>query len=185
MTTAPRITAFPLRRGRAHEVYGAGAVGFAMMSCAQVAGTILWIGPQWQRDRINPDGFASYADPARLLLAHADSQDKILQIAEEGLRNDALSLVIMELDRPLTLTAGRRLQLAAEAGETVGLSIVSKRALNNTAETRWHCEPVYDPQDSTCQQWCLKKNKSGTLGTWNVRWDAKARRIRVVSKVIE
>ncbi len=56
---------------------------------------------------------------------------------------------------------------------------------DHTAETRWHCAPVFDPtpcpQDSTLQEWSPIKNKTGTIGIWHVRWDPAARRLIVVS----
>lgn len=121
-------------------------------------------------------------DPGKLLLASARDQTGVLAVAEEALRSAAVSLVVMELDKPLGLTAGRRLQLAAEAGKTTGLCIIPEGSGSNAAETRWHCTPVFDPDDSTLQRWQLTKNKSGTLGDWDVRWDAETRRIIMVSE---
>ena len=88
----------------------------------------------------------------------------------------------MELNAPLDLTAGRRLQLAAKTGRSLGIALIPEGMGSNAAETRWQCAPVFDPQDSTLQRWELIKNKSGTLGVWNVRWSASSRRINVVSE---
>jgi protein ImuA len=56
---------------------------------------------------------------------------------------------------------------------------------SNAAETRWHCAPLFDPDDSTLQRWKLIKNKSGTLKAWDVRWHGETRRIIVVSEAGE
>ena len=122
-----------------------------------------------------------FFDPADLFIAAAANQLEVLSTAEESLQSGAVSLVVMELHKPLSLTEGRRLQLAAKNGNATGLAIIPEGVGNNTAETRWHCAPVFDPTDSTLQQWKLIKNKSGTLGVWHVRWDTASRRLHLVS----
>ncbi len=58
---------------------------------------------------------------------------------------------------------------------------------SNAAETRWRAAPLYDPEggDSTLMRWSLIKNKSGTFGAWDVRWNHATRRLLVVSPVGE
>lgn len=178
------ITAFPLRSARVHEACGPLAIGLAAGAAAQ-AGSALWIQPSWQPRTLNPEGLATYIDPSRLLLVQVADQTDALAVAEEGLRDGALPLVVVELTAPVSLTAGRRLQLAAQAGQTTGLCLIPEGMGSPAAETRWHCAPVPDPdstpEDSTLQRWQLIKNKSGTLGAWHVRWDAETRRLTVVS----
>lgn len=169
-----------LRAGRAHEVYGPGAVFFAFARGAQIGGTMLWVTEDWKAEHVNPSGFSAFFDPSRFLLARAKDQLDVLAVAEEALRSGAAPLVVMDLSKPLGLTAGRRLQLAAKDGETTALAMISDDMGSNAVETRWHCTPVFDPSDSTLQRWTLKKNKSGTLGAWNVRWDHTAHRLDVV-----
>jgi protein ImuA len=89
-------------------------------------------------------------------------------------------LVVFQLKDSLSLTAGRRLQLAAKAGKSTGLALISEGQGSNAAETRWRCAPVFDAEDSTLQSWELIKNKSGTLSVWHVRWNATSRRLHVV-----
>lgn len=180
---------YPLRRTRVHEAYGPGAFAFAAIAAAQCQGNVMWLREAWQTDAINPVGLNSFFDPARLLAAQVKDQTEGLAVMEEALRDGVLPLVIIGLSEPLSLTAGRRLQLAAQAGKTTGLCLISEGMGSNAAETRWHCTPVFDaaaaPADSTLQRWELIKNKKGTLGAWHVRWDAAARRLCVVSPVGE
>jgi len=178
---ADLFESFPLRPGRAHEACGAGATAFACVSAAQTGGHLIWVCEGWRAERINPAGFAAILDPARLLLALARDQTDMLAVAEEALRSGAVAAVVTELGRPIDLKAGRRLQLAAEAGGAVGVCLVPEGMGSNAAETRWRCSPVFDPADSTLHRWELIKNKSGKSGSWHVRWDAAARRLRVVS----
>lgn len=173
---------FPLRKGRTHEVSGPSAISFAFALGGQMEGPVLWISEAWRATQINPVGFSAYLDPQRVILAKSKDQAEVLAVAEEGLRSGTVSLVVMELSNPLGLTAGRRLQLAAEAGKATGLCILPEGMGSNAAETRWQCVPIFDPADSTLQQWKLNKNKSGTLAVWDVRWDAATRRIIMVSE---
>ncbi|MBW6419258.1 ImuA family protein [Celeribacter sp. PS-C1] len=182
-------TVFPLRRGRVHEAYGPGSVGFAVMSFAAMAasGACLWIREGWLSDTLTPQGLLPFFDPARVLLARPKDQTDALAVAEEALKDGAVPAVIIEITRPLNLREGRRLQLAAKAGGTTGLCLISEGMGSNAAETRWHVAPIFTTQseDSTLMRWEIKKNKSGTNGAWNVRWDSKTRRVHVVSPVGE
>ncbi len=181
--TNPRF--FPPTTTRTHEVCGAGAFVFAFALAARLGGYVMWIRESWEPRQINPNGFADFINPANLTLCNTKDQTETLAVAEEALRSGAVSLVVMTLNKPLGLTEGRRLQLAARDGESTGLAIIPEGMGSNAAETRWRCAPVFDSksssQDSTLQKWELIKNKSGTLGVWHVRWDPASRRLIVVS----
>ncbi len=176
---------FPLRRGRVHEACGASAYSFAFALAAQHKGAILWIKEKWQADQLNPSGLADFISPSEILVAQGKDQPEVLASAEEALRSGAVSLTLLELSKPLSLIAGRRLQLAAEAGQSTGLCLIQDGMGSNAAETRWQCEPLFGGADSTLQRWGIIKNKTGTLTSWDVRWDAKTRRVIVVSKTGE
>lgn len=176
-------TIFPLRRGRVHEVYGPAAMAFSAVFATLAQGRILWIREAWLGEDVNPLGLAPIMDPARVLVARAQRQTDSLAVAEDALRDGALSCVLLEVTRPLNLREGRRLQLAAKAGNTTGLCLIPEGMGSNAAETRWHARPLFDPhsEDSTLMRWEIKKNKSGTIGAWDVRWSQEARRVHVVS----
>jgi protein ImuA len=178
---------FPLRCGRVHEACGPAAFGFAAVVCAQTPGELLWVRESWLGDQINPVGLSQFFDPARLLLALAGNQAEVLGVAEQALRDGAVALVVLELSSSPSLTTGRRLQLAAKAGRSTGLCLIPEGMGSNAAETRWHAAPLFDPEaaDSTLMRWKIIKNKSGTGGAWDVRWNGAARRLDVVSPVGE
>jgi protein ImuA len=180
-----KVPFFPPSTSRTHEVCGAGAYVFAFALAAQLTGHTMWIRENWDRTQINPTGFADFVEPAALTVCHTGNHSETLAAAEEALRSGAVSLVVMSLNNPLSLTEGRRLQLAARDGKSTGLAIISDGMGSNAAETRWRCTPVFDPHktatDSTLQHWDLIKNKSGTDGAWYVRWDTASRRVTVVS----
>ncbi|WP_420344334.1 ImuA family protein [Paenirhodobacter sp.] len=181
---AMQLTAFPLRPARVHEACGPLAPSFAAAAGAQT-GHVLWLRESWRNEQINPLALSAYLDPAQILLITTRDQNETLAVAEEGLRDEISGLVVLELTAPIGLTVGRRLQLAAQAGKTTGLCLISEGMGSPAAETRWRCSAVRDagatPRDSTLQCWELIKNKSGTIGSWHVRWSHSARRLSVVS----
>lgn len=171
----------PLRAGRAHEVCGAGASGFAACLAGRIGSDVLWITQGWCAERINPLGYARFADPSRLLMVLTKTQDEALAVAEEALRAGAVPLVVIEVTEPLSLIAGRRLHLAAETGQSTALCLIPEGMGSNAAETRWRCTPVFAAEDSTRQRWEIIKNKEETLSTWTVYWDEEARSFHLVS----
>ncbi|WP_102226584.1 ImuA family protein [Acidimangrovimonas sediminis] len=197
--TGPLSDLFPLRRARVHEAFGPAAPVFAAIAGDGVQGPLLWIRESWRIERLNPQGLAAYLDPARLLIAATRDQTDALAVAEEALRDGVIALVVLETSRPLDLREGRRLQLAARAGQATGLCLIPEGPAShrgpggssmgsNAAETRWRCTPVLAaasdhgaPEDSTRMRWEITKNKSGTIGAWDVRWGAQTHRLDVVS----
>lgn len=195
--------AFPLRGGRAHEVTGQGAAVFAAIACGVGMRAdkrpAMWLVEEWRAEGLNPDGLALFCDPRHVLLVRVSDQKAMLAAAEEALRSGAVSTVVAEVPRDLSFTAGRRLQLAAEEGKATGILMIGEGMGNNAAESRWHCTPLFSPKfrqnqvamqslqtpDSTLQRWQLIKNKSGTLGCWDLVWDAETRRVIVVSEAGE
>nr|NIP74694.1 hypothetical protein [Xanthomonadales bacterium] len=171
-----------LKPARVHEVCGPAAWVFAAIHCGAGKGPALWILESWQRERINPAGLKKFCDPGKVLIAEAKAPVDVRALAEEALRPGAVATVVAESSQPLDLTAGRRLQLAAKAGGTLGICVIPEGMGSNAAETRWRCQPQFDPSDSTHMRWELIKNKSGTLGIWTLRWDEQAHRIAVVSE---
>lgn len=173
---------FLLRAARVHEVFGAGATAFATILATRMDGTVLWVCESWQADALHPPGLAAFIDPARLLLANTATQTDTLAVAEEALKDGSAPLVVIVITRALDLREGRRLQLAARAGNTTGLCIIPEGMGSNAAETRWHAAPVLDHNrsDSTLMRWEIIKNKSGTNGAWHVRWDSETRHLHMV-----
>lgn len=170
---------FSLSPARVHEAQGPGRRAFALFQAARHAGPLIWVlpahAPEMPLIHGLPDGVA-----ARLHLIRARGAVNLLWAVEESLRTAPVGLVLAEPDQPLSLTAGRRLQLAAEAGGTTGLMLIRQDAGSNAAETRWHCAPVAGA-DSTRHRWQIYKNKKGTLGDWTVNWDGASSAFDLVS----
>ena len=117
-----------LALGALHEVAGAGAGAvdgaaaalFAAGIVARVPGTVLWCVTR-------PDLFApaldqAGLDPDRVIYVEASNETTVLACFEEGLRHGGLAGVVAEVAR-LSMTASRRLQLAAETSGTIGIAL--------------------------------------------------------------
>ena len=173
---------FSLLRKRVHEAEGRGRRAFALFQAARHPGSLVWIlpshAPEMPMLRGLPRGVGE-----RLHLLRPVGETDLLWCVEEALRADPVNLVIAEPSSPLPLTAGRRLQLAAEAGRTTGLMLIRQDAGSNATETRWNCEPLASPAaDSTLHRWALIKNKRGTLNNWTVNWDGTSAAFHMVSE---
>lgn len=161
---------FHLLRARVHEAEGQGRTAFALFQATRHAGPIFWISLAHDHDRLLP-GALPEGLAERLHRVEVRNETDLLWSVEEALRARPVSLVIAEPEKVISLTAGRRLQLAAEAGQTTGLLLIREGRGSNAAETRWKCDPLSGPADSTRHRWSLNKNKKGTTGFDDVSWD--------------
>lgn len=176
---------FTLRAARVHEAGGRGRRAFALFQALRHPGPLVWIAPAHAPElpmlRGLPQGVGE-----RLHLLRPVGETDLLWCIEESLRAAPVGLVIAEPEKPLSLTAGRRLQLAAEVGRSTGLLLIREGAGSNATETRWHCAPMASPApDSTLHHWALNKNKRGTTGSWVLNWHGTSAAFHLVSKVGE
>jgi len=108
-----------------HEVMGTGpdlqhaaiAARFAAGILARQHGPVLWV--LERADLFAPGLAGAGLHPDRVIYARA-GRDALLAM-EEGLRHHGLAGVVGELSGPLSLTASRRLQLAAESSGVMAL----------------------------------------------------------------
>lgn len=169
-----------LAPARMHEAEGRGRRAFALFQAARHPGPLVWIWPAHLPEHPLPQGLPAGVAERLILLRPAGEVD-LLWTVEEALRNPAVGLVIAEPQQPMGLTAGRRLQLAAEAGRTTGLMLTATGAGSNATETRWRCEPCAGSADSTLHRWSVNKNKKGTLGDWVLNWNGTSDAFHLVS----
>ena len=175
LTLAPR---------RMHEAGGRGRRAFALFQAMRHPGSVVWIVPDHIPERPMLAGLPQGLGE-RLILLTPKGQTDLLWSVEEALRAAPVALVIAEPQEALSLTEGRRLQLAAEAGGTTGVMLIREGDGVNSTETRWACEPVAGKADSTLHQWSLIKNKKGTLGSWLVNWNGASAAFHMVSEAGE
>ena len=154
-----------LKGGRVHEISGCSAIAFSLlhtrdkeiMTCAS---------PHWL-GALHPQSLARFCAPQRVLHTACTLEVDALWAAENALRAGCLGVVIVALERTPNLTHFRRLQLAAQAGNTLGLAIVKHPAHSSPAETRWHCTAQYTEEEGGMRlHTSLYKNKKGITGSW-------------------
>lgn len=145
-----RLPGGGLARGALHEVAGGGsgaidgaaAALFAAGIAARTKGKVLWC-------LTRPDLFAPALAQAglssdRAIYVEAGDDRMVLACFEEGLRHGGLGAVVAEVAR-LSMTASRRLQLAAEQSGTIGIALRRWRRQTDatdfgqptSAVTRW------------------------------------------------
>lgn len=139
-----------LALGALHEVAGGGndalnaaaAARFAAGIVARTKGQVLWI--VGAADLFAPALQQAGLPASRVMFVEAGADRDVLACFEEGLRHQGLGAVVAEVGR-LTMTASRRLQLAAESGGGIGLALRRWRRQADAADfgqptastTRW------------------------------------------------
>ncbi|MCR9257419.1 MAG: hypothetical protein NXI16_15130 [Alphaproteobacteria bacterium] len=187
-----------LLKGRIHEILGAertlegAAFGFTaalaallQRDAAEAAGQILWVRQQSGSVRgadISGRGFEAFGiDPGRVIAVAARDAAELLWGAEEGLRCAGLAAVVAEV-RTVDLTAGRRLQLAAEAGGVTGLMVATGyragKAVASAAETRWRVRPAPSADPFRRAVWALdlERSRGGLPASLTVGWSLAEQR---------
>ncbi len=123
-----------------HEAAGDPATFFIAGVLARVRGPVLWV--LEQPDLFAPGLAGVGLMPDRVIYAEAGRSDAVLLAMEEGLRHPGLAGVVGEVSGRLTLTASRRLQLAAESSGVLGFVLrrgprPASPAEPNAAMTCW------------------------------------------------
>jgi len=183
-----------LARGALHEIAavepGAG-IAFAVALAARaagLAGSLVWITTKLGEIETGlpyPPGLTTLGlDPARLIHVRAGRNVDALWAAEESLRAAKPAAVLIEAEA-VNLVAGRRLQLAAEAGGGIGLLLRSaKRKDASGALSRWQVAPATaPPTESARAGWHLVLAARGAAPMeWPlVEWDHATHRFRVAA----
>jgi protein ImuA len=139
-----------LQLGALHEVAGGGngaidgtaSALFAAGIAGRTRGQILWCVNR--RDLFAPSLAQAGLSSDRVIYVETGDEKTVLACFEEGLRHGGLGAVVGEVAR-LSMTASRRLQLAAEASGTMGIAVRRWRRQAEAADfgqptaatTRW------------------------------------------------
>ena len=165
--------------GCIHEVHGdSSAIAFCAALLARGmrrrAQPAVWITAE---ETLYGPGLAAFGLPLTdLLVVLARSATDILWAAEEALREAAVSIVVAEIT-DLDLTASRRLQLAAETGTTLGLTLRPTAKTTAASVTRWRV--VTAPSGFAAPmhtvglpRWSvhLERCRGGRPKSWQLEW---------------
>ena len=187
---APQLPDGRLPLGCVHEIssspdgsdpFGGAATGFASLLASRIGGPVLWLRRGGRRGDAEPyaPGLAVWGlGPSRLVVVRAGSDKDLLWALEESLRCHGVGAVVAEPAR-MDITAGRRLQLAAEAGGATALLVrpADAKGVAGSAVTRWRVSPapgaVEDREPGVgAARWCLEllRCRGGSPGAWLARW---------------
>lgn len=178
-----------------HEVTGAtsgfgddaAATLFAAGIAARLEGTVLWV--LQRRDLFAPALAQAGLPPERLIHAECGGDEDALAVIEEGVRHGSLAAVVGEVAR-VSMTASRRLQLAAEDSGTSALLLRCWRKSGgdplgapSVATTRWRigCVPSLDlPVAGIARpRWRVElvRQRGGAPGEWTLEGTDEAGRL--------
>jgi protein ImuA len=122
----------------------------------------------------------------RLIVVHGAAPRDLLWAAEEGLRCRKVGAVVLE-GVEADLTAGRRLQLAAESGGTIGFTLMAERVRpSGAASSRWRIRSAASAPTPWhgigAPRWqvTLERCRSGTAANWLVEWREDEDRLAVL-----
>ncbi|MCX8999698.1 damage-inducible protein [Rhizobiaceae bacterium BDR2-2] len=159
-----------LALGALHEVAGGGnaavdgaaAAVFAAGIAARTRGKVLWC--VTRPDLFAPALAQAGLDAGRVIHVEAGDEKMLLACFEEGLRHGGIGAAVAEVAR-LSMTASRRLQLAAERSGAVGIVI-----------RRWRCRSeaaAFGQPTASSTRWRISVLPSSPLpvpGIGRARW---------------
>ena len=171
-----------------HDIEGgigdAAALGFTagLAATAQrhTQADVLWCRPRRagdDRGALYAPGLAAWGlDARRMVFIRGNASRDVLWAMEEGLRARAFAAVVGDGVAP-DFTAARRLQLAADGGPALALTLhpAATAAAQTPALTRWRiaAQPAAPGEDglmSRCWRIDLLHCRGGAPKSWVVRW---------------
>lgn len=169
-----------LALGAVHEISGPLAHGFAARILTHLSGPVLWFRTKTEPTQLYAPALKAVGcHVEHWFIAYTATPKDLLWGLEEGLRSGAVDAVIGEPTTPLSLTASRRLQLAAERGKALGLIVSGQRAdpeasgqlSPSTLTSRWHISPAPNPIPDTSPHWQVRllKLRNASSASWSVQ----------------
>ncbi|MBB2169650.1 damage-inducible protein [Gluconacetobacter aggeris] len=165
-----RLPGGGLALGALHEMAGGGndalnsaAAGqFAAGIAARTKGKVLWVVSR--QDLFAPALKQVGLGGSRVIYVEAGADQDVLACFEEGLRHGGLGAVVAEVAR-LSMTASRRLQLAAETSGALGIAVRRWRRQTEAAD--------FGQPTASVTRWRISVLPSETLpvpGVGRARW---------------
>jgi len=191
----------PLATGVLHDLYAAApadavavnAFGLGMALRAAAGRPIVWgLHEMMAQEAGRPHGPGLHEmglSPRDLLLVRARDVQTLLAAGEEALRSPAVGAVLLSAwgeAKAFSLTASRRLALAAETGGgTLFLARAGAPPCPSAADTRWSVascasKPLEGgaPGRPSFSATLLRRRGGGATGTWIMEWDREQRTFR-------
>ncbi len=168
-----------LALGAVHEISGPLAHGFAARLLTHLSGPVLWLRAKTEPTRLYAPALKAIGcHVEQWFIAYTSTPKDLLWGLEEGLRSGAVDAVIGEPTAPLSITASRRLQLAAERGKTLGLILTGRHTSPETTgplspstlTSRWHVSPVPNITTHAQPLWHIRllKLRNASSASWSL-----------------
>nr|WP_314434984.1 hypothetical protein [uncultured Brevundimonas sp.] len=184
-----------------HDLYAAGpadavavnAFGLGMAMRAAAGRPIVWgLHEMMAQEAGRPHGPGLHeigCSPRDLLLVGTRDVGALLAVGEEALRSPAVGAVLLSAwgeAKALSLTASRRLALAAETGGgTLFLARAGAEPSPSAAETRWSVRAAAStpleggaPGRPSFSVTLLRRRGGGEQRSWTLEWDRDTRSFR-------
>lgn len=187
----------PLRADALHEIMaaaprqGVAAQGFALgLALRATSRAVIWVLQSAGRSEVGepygPGLIPWGLDPAHLIFVRAPDAAALLAAGEEALRSGAAGAVILSgwgEAKAHSLTASRRLMMAAQAGSSLGLLVRTNASpVSSAAQTRWSIAAApatpleaQAPGRPTFRARLLRSRSGAPPGEWTLEWDREAR----------
>ena len=159
----------PFEKDRVHEIEGSSARALALSLAGKSPGLSFWVATDSKTRSLRARAVRKFLDPSHIVCVEVANRSESLWAGEEALRCRGAGIVVIQMSTGPDLLESRRLQIAAQAGGTIGLVIIERWAQSSAAQTRWQCKPGNSSDEDWV--WSLTKNKQGRLGGWSVRGD--------------
>lgn len=177
-------------------------LAWAVRALERRPGKVFWVrGPGGESGELYGPGLAGFGlDPARLVLVEAPDAKSALWAGEEIAKSPGAAALLLETGRPLDLTASRRLQLAAEAGDNLALILTSAgQGCASVARTVWRVRaqssarpawaerlPTFSsPPGAPSWRVELLRAKGGAPANLDLEWNFATRSFRLAEKVAD
>jgi len=187
----------PLRADALHEIIaaaprqGVAAQGFALgLALRATSRAVIWVlqsaGCSELGEPYGPGLIPWGLDPAHLVFVRTPDAAALLAAGEEALRSRAAGAVILSgwgEAKAHSLTASRRLMMAAQAGSSLGLLVRTNAApVSSAAQTRWSIAAApatpmeaHAPGRAAFRARLLRSRSGAAPGEWTLEWDREAR----------
>jgi protein ImuA len=177
--------------GAIHEVTGPAAVFFTQLIMRHKGGGAFWLTTRSPNEEYYPPGMAQYGGRPEDFIAIClpDTRD-LLKVAYEVLAANVAGCVLLEVPKPLTQTQMRKLQIAVQNTDTLGLvtrlahagmASPEQEGSCGSAITRWYVTVVDWSHEKTQIELYLVKNRRGSPCRWIVEIDHATHDLHLVS----
>lgn len=174
-----------------HAVAAQGfALGLALGASTKTGKTVVWILQSAGRAELGEPygpGLSAWGlAPDDLLMVRVPEAASLLAAGEEALRSGVAGAVILSgwgEAKAYSLTASRRLMMAAQAGSSLGLLVRTNASpAPSAAETRWSVAarpstplPANAPGRPAFRARLLRSRSGAPPGEWTLEWDRETR----------